>query len=35
MEISVKQEITPDEISRLQEKIATLERQLRRVKKED
>lgn len=31
----MKQEITPDEISRLQEKIATLERQLRRVKKED
>ena len=31
----MKQEITPDEISRLQEKIATLELQLRRVKKED
>lgn len=31
----MKREITPDEISRLQEKIATLERQSRRVKKED
>jgi voltage-gated sodium channel len=34
-EISADGQVTSDEISRLQEKIATLERQLRRVKKED
>ena len=34
-EISADGQVTSDEITRLQEKIATLERQLRRVKKED
>ena len=34
-EISADGQVTSDEIARLQEKIATLERQLRRVKKED
>jgi len=34
-EISADGQVTSDEITRLQEKIATLERQLRRVKKEE